>query len=332
MKTLKKIIHPVALILVPVTIFFLYIIWGFIASNNYDKQAEIKKELSLTNGDKTNEELNILFDKIKEKRKTIGKDGALSGDEILYSVTSIPFPQELYNKYQYLKIDHQNYNTEKTKHQEKGIPHYGRPSLLEYVTYSKHNILYNWLKSIFLGLLIGFILSLHPALQQGISWVFKLSLALSPALLLVFGMALLREGDNQNDLMEKIIDKSLFIYGTFIITYFVAHRNAYLTKPSQKIKNFYYDYGLGFIFKGIRICLYLFVPLSISLELLTQSPGIGTAIWESFENGQWDANTEIFLLSFLIVLYVFKIDFILLIMQYGINFISDKSVAKTPAY
>ena len=324
MNEIRKIIHPISLIVIPVVILLLYLSWGFIASKNYDKKIEIKKETIINTSDKTEEELNLIFDQIKEKRRTIGEDSSMSAEEIGFSVTSIPFPEELYNKYQTLKVQHQNYVAGENKAKEQGFSYTGIPSPLAYLDHTENNILYSWLTSIFLGLLIGIIISLHPIMQQGIGWILKLALALSPVILIVLGMTLHSNDDYQNNETEKIIGLSLLMYGTLIIAYFVSHRNAHLIKSSKKEKDLYYNYGLGSIFNGFRICLYLFVPLTISLELLTQNIGVGTSIWEIFQNGMWDANTEIFLLSFLIVLFVFKIDFFLLIIQYILKFLCSK--------
>jgi len=330
MKELKKIIHPLSLLFVPIVFLFIYLGWIFLASKNYDLQAEIKKEMISSTSDKSEQDLNTIFRNIKSKRKTIGEGGRLSDEEYTYFVRSLPFPQEVYNTYQDLKEEHKKHLLKKEKFKEKvknvkgNIEYLGIPSSLEFLNHTKRNIVYNWLLSLFFGFIIGFVISLHPAIQQGFGWVFKISLALSPVFLMLVAMLLLSSGNNQTGLNEDILDWGLCVYGTFLITYFVAHRNSYLFKPSGISSNdFYYDYGFANIFNGLRICLYSFVPLSISLGLLTQSPGLGTKIWDTFQNGARDSNTEIILLSLLIILFVLKIDLILLIIQYLLKVLGE---------
>ena len=67
-------------------------------------------------------------------------------------------------------------------------------------------------------------------------------------------------------------------YAVFIIAYFVSHRNSILIKnnnPSNK-EDFYYRFGLGNVFNGLRFGLYFMIPFCMSVELLNQANGIGS--------------------------------------------------------
>ncbi|GAB1857737.1 hypothetical protein MHTCC0001_25740 [Flavobacteriaceae bacterium MHTCC 0001] len=332
MKALKNIIHPITLITIPITILVLYFGWTLAASANYDTQIAMKKEIILADvsNNKSSQELDSIFEAIKSKRQSIGKNATLYNDNIRYWVRSFPFPQELYNSYQNLKEKHEIYSKDKTQFQKKvektrhNTRYSGAPSSFESLKQSKVSILLNWLKSLFIGLFIGLIVSLHPISQQSLGWVFKLALALSPSVLMVLGMFWFANDNELNNTSENMLNWGLTTYGILLVSYFVAHRKSHLINPLNNAKDFYHTHGVGYIFTGFRICLYLFVPLSISLELLTQNIGLGTCIWEIFQNGAIDANSEIILLSFLIILFVLKIDLIVLAIQYILKFFADK--------
>ena len=53
----------------------------------------------------------------------------------------------------------------------------------------------------------------------------------------------------------------------------------------------------------------------IAIELLAQSPGLGSFVWEEFQNGANDSNAKIIVAMFVIGIIGFMLDRIMLMVQ-----------------
>ncbi|MEM0930840.1 MAG: ABC transporter permease subunit, partial [Bacteroidota bacterium] len=74
------------------------------------------------------------------------------------------------------------------------------------------------------------------------------------------------------------------------------------------------------IFTGLRITLSVAWMVLIAIELLAQSPGLGSFVWEEFQNGANDSNSKIIVAMFIIGIIGFLLDRIMLMIQNMISF------------
>ena len=58
----------------------------------------------------------------------------------------------------------------------------------------------------------------------------------------------------------------------------------------------------------------------IAIELLAQSPGLGSFVWEEFQNGAMDSNSKIIVAMFVIGFIGFALDRVMLFIQNLISF------------
>jgi nitrate/nitrite transport system permease protein len=64
----------------------------------------------------------------------------------------------------------------------------------------------------------------------------------------------------------------------------------------------------------------------IAIELLAQSPGLGSFVWEEFQNGSIDSNAKIIVAMFVIGIIGFMLDRIMLTIQNMVSFNKSEGV------
>jgi nitrate/nitrite transport system permease protein len=69
------------------------------------------------------------------------------------------------------------------------------------------------------------------------------------------------------------------------------------------------------IFTGLRITTSVAWMVLIAIELLAQSPGLGSFVWEEFQNGANDSNAKIIVAMFVIGIIGFILDRIMFAVQ-----------------
>jgi len=321
MKELKKIIHPLTLVIIPVLLFIMLLLWFVLASKSYDKQASILKEkiLQQSNAGISERKIDSILKTIKDKKRKIGEGSKLTDEEVRYNLyRAFPFPQEVINNYKRLKKRHEIHlsNNENSDY----------ISFFESLNITKGKIILVWIISIFMGSIIGYCMSLHQSILQSLGWFLKLFLATSPIFLtIIVSLIVFSTTDQETDFNAPTFYWSTIIYTTMLISYFVAHRNSHSAKATDNSnKNFYYALGLENVFNGFKLSLCLLAPLSISLEMLTQSPGVGLTAWNTYNSGTHHSNSEIILLCLLVSLFVIKVDLVLLAIQHGLKIMASK--------
>ncbi|MEM9986925.1 MAG: ABC transporter permease subunit, partial [Bacteroidota bacterium] len=83
--------------------------------------------------------------------------------------------------------------------------------------------------------------------------------------------------------------------------------------------------SIPLIFTGLRITVSVAWMVVIAIELLAQSPGLGTFVWEEFQNGANDSNAKIIVAMFMIGLIGFLLDRVMFWVQQSVSF--EKAVA-----
>ena len=91
-------------------------------------------------------------------------------------------------------------------------------------------------------------------------------------------------------------------------------------KIFQKVFKIILPSAIPLIFTGLRITLSVAWMVLIAIELLAQSPGLGSFVWEEFQNGANDSNAKIIVAMFVIGIIGFLLDRIMLSIQKLISF------------
>ena len=83
----------------------------------------------------------------------------------------------------------------------------------------------------------------------------------------------------------------------------------------QKVFKIVLPSSFPLIFTGLRITVSVAWMVLIAIELLSQSPGLGTFVWEEFQNGANDSNAKIIAAMFVIGIIGFLLDRIMFSVQ-----------------
>ena len=83
--------------------------------------------------------------------------------------------------------------------------------------------------------------------------------------------------------------------------------------------------AIPMIFTGMRITVSVAWMVLIAIELLAQSPGLGSFVWEEFQNGANDSNAKIIVAMFVIGMIGFFLDRMMFYVQRYVSF--EKIVA-----
>ncbi|WP_010136177.1 ABC transporter permease [Ochrovirga pacifica] len=225
-------------------------------------------------------------------------------------------------------------NKKRVANGKKAITYTGRPSFVDQIKTSLKTVFAGFLLALFIAVPIGIIVGLSKTLRGSISWIIQIFKPVSPVvwLLLVTMIVttLLRNSDSDSSFIISFISVGLCsMWATLVNTAMgVASVNTdYINvaevlklKPLQKITKVVLPASLPLIFTGLRITLSVAWMVLIAIELLAQSPGLGSFVWEEFQNGANDSNSKIIVAMFVIGLIGFALDRIMLFIQGLISF------------
>ncbi|MGB5941865.1 MAG: ABC transporter permease [Leeuwenhoekiella sp.] len=265
-----------------------------------------------------------------------------SGD-VSCQPNSLPSPAQVWASSKTLWEDHQTINAKKDAFEEKvaavnekreadgeaAITYTGRPSFIDQILTSLKTVFAGFLLALVIAVPIGIIIGLSPTLRTSFNWLIQILKPVSPVvwLLLVF-------------MIVKTLTKNSDIDSAFIISFIsvgLCSMWATLVNTSVGVSSVDKDYinvakvlqlGLGqkifkivlpssfpMIFTGLRITLSVAWMVLIAIELLAQSPGLGSFVWEEFQNGANDSNAKIIVAMFVIGFIGFMLDRIMLMLQ-----------------
>jgi len=91
----------------------------------------------------------------------------------------------------------------------------------------------------------------------------------------------------------------------------------------QKIFKVILPSAIPLIFTGLRITVSVAWMVLIAIELLAQSPGLGSFVWEEFQNGANDSNAKIIVAMFVIGIIGFMLDRVMFWVQQSVSFLTS---------
>ncbi|WP_421873510.1 ABC transporter permease [Marinoscillum sp.] len=303
-----------------------------------------------------NSEASARIEKAREEQgeeAAIAMEKCIASGDISCQPNTLPSPAQVYSAFTALWEDHLSISEKKDDFREKvadtnaqreaqgldPITYTGRPSFLDQIGTSLKTVAAGFLLAMFIAVPIGIIIGLSPSLRTSFNWLIQILKPVSPVvwLLLVFMIV-------KTVITDPSLDKSFII--SFISVGLCAMW-ATLVNTSMGVSTVDKDYinvakvlklnigqnifkiilpaSLPLIFTGLRITVSVAWMVLIAIELLAQSPGLGSFVWEEFQNGANDSNAKIIVAMFVIGIIGFLLDRIMLSVQNMMSF--NKSMA-----
>lgn len=321
-------------VIIPLSSIFLFIgLWHLGAKALYNTEAEHKIESALT--DQGPEAADLM------------KACIASGD-ISCQPNTLPSPSQVWKSYKLLLKDHAIISAEKAAFKKKTaalnekriaagknpIVYTGRPSFLDIVLTSLKTVFAGFLLALFIAVPIGVVIGLSRTLRSAFNWFIQIFKPVSPVVwyLLVFMIVktLLLDSTEDNSFIISFISVGLCaMWATLVNTAmgvssvnkdYINVARVLKLGPIQKVFKVVLPSSLPLIFTGLRITLSVAWMVLIAIELLAQSPGLGSFVWEEFQNGAIDSNSKIIVAMFIIGIIGFLLDKIMIIIQNTISF------------
>ncbi|NLR90355.1 MULTISPECIES: ABC transporter permease [Flammeovirga] len=295
--------------------------------------------------------------RIEKARVEQGEAAALEIQNCIYSgdiscqPNTLPSPTKVWEAYLSLLADHKIISQKKdafevkvAKTNEKRIAegkspitYTGRPSFVDQIGTSLKTVFAGFLLAAFIAIPIGIIIGLSATLRTSFNWLIQILKPVSPVvwLLLVFMIVktLMSDSDMDKSFMISFISVGLCsMWATLVNTSmgvstvdkdFVNVARVLKLSIGQNIFKVVLPSSLPMIFTGLRITLSVAWMVLIAIELLAQSPGLGSFVWEEFQNGANDSNAKIIVAMFVIGLIGFMLDRIMMVIQKMMSFNKD---------
>lgn len=324
---LKKIIAPIASVLI-----FLGV-WQTGSQLLFDVEANYRIEKALADqGQEAADEMKKCIE---------------SGD-ISCQPNTLPSPSQVKESFYKLLEDHKIISADKKAFVEKtadlnekrlsegkeAIVYTGRPSFVDQIVTSIKTVFAGFLLAIFIAVPIGIIIGLSNTLRSSFNWLIQIFKPVSPVvwLLLVFMIVktLTKDSNSDSAFIISFISVGLCsMWATLVNTAmgvstvdqdFINVAKVLKLDPIQKVFKVILPSSLPLIFTGLRITLSVAWMVLIAIELLAQSPGLGSFVWEEFQNGANDSNSKIIVAMFVIGIIGFLLDRIMLTIQKFVSF------------
>lgn len=287
--------------------------------------------------------------RIEKARKEQGEAAATAMKECIESgnvscqPNTLPSPEKVYGAYITLWEDHLSIAQKKDEFREKvsetnqqraaqGLPpitYTGRPSFLDQIGTSLKTVAAGFLLAMVLAIPIGIIIGLSDTLKTSFNWLIQVFKPVSPVvwLLLVFMVVKTVITDpemNMSFIISSISVGLCAMWATLVNTSmgvssvdkdYINVAKVLKLSIGQNIFKIILPASLPLIFTGLRITVSVAWMVLIAIELLAQSPGLGSFVWEEFQNGANDSNAKIIVAMFVIGIIGFLLDRIMLSVQ-----------------
>ncbi|NJB72827.1 nitrate/nitrite transport system permease protein [Saonia flava] len=324
---LKKFIVPIASILLFIGL------WHAGSRALFNMEADYKIEKALTDqGQKAANEMKACI---------------ASGD-ISCQPNTLPSPTQVWASFQTLLKDHKVISADKLAFKEKTaamnekrvaagqdpITYTGRPSFVDQIFTSLKTVFAGFLLALLIAVPIGIVIGLSETLRSSFNWLIQIFKPVSPVvwLLLVFMIVKTMTKDSNQDsafIISFISVGLCSMWATLVNTAmgvssvdkdYINVAKVLKLGAFQKVFKVILPSSLPLIFTGLRITLSVAWMVLIAIELLAQSPGLGSFVWEEFQNGANDSNSKIIVAMFVIGLIGFLLDRIMLTIQKMVSF------------
>ncbi len=270
-----------------------------------------------------------------------------SGD-VSCQPNTLPSPAQVWDAGIALIADHQIIKKKKSEFRQEvavvnsqrraeGLPvikYTGRPSFVNQIITSLKTVLVGVLIAFFIAVPIGIIIGLNENLRVAFNWLIQILKPVSPVVWLLLVFMIVKTLTLNSDLDTSFIISSISVglcamWATLVNTGMgVSSVNKDYINVSKvlnlgigkKIFKIILPSAIPLIFTGMRITVSVAWMVLIAIELLAQSPGLGSFVWEEFQNGANDSNAKIIVAMFVIGIIGFLLDRIMFWVQQSISF------------
>ncbi|SEQ70288.1 ABC transporter permease [Neolewinella agarilytica] len=275
-----------------------------------------------------------------------------SGD-ISCKPNTLPSPSEVVKASSLLLADHRVISADKAAFKAKTaavnaqrkaqgldlITYTGRPSFVDQIFTSLKTVAVGFLIALFIAVPIGIIIGLNENLRTAFNWFIQVFKPVSPVvwLLLVFMIVktLTLGSDSDTSFLISAVSVGLCSMWATLVNTSVGVSSVnqdYLNVAKvlklgigKKIFKVILPSAIPLIFTGLRITVSVAWMVLIAIELLAQSPGLGSFVWEEFQNGANDSNAKIIVAMFVIGFIGFLLDRVMYYIQQSVSF--EKALA-----
>ncbi|WP_222845804.1 ABC transporter permease [Flavilitoribacter nigricans] len=272
----------------------------------------------------------------------------ISSGEVSCQPNTLPSPYQVFIAAENLLKDHREISSKKAEFRQKvaatnadrkaqglsPITYTGRPSFLDQILTSIKTVLAGFLLSMFIAIPIGIITGLNQNLRMAFNWLIQIFKPVSPVvwLLLVFMIVktVIRDPEMDKSFIISFISVGLCaMWATLVNTSvgvssvqkdYINVAKVLQLNVGKKIFKVIIPSSIPLIFTGLRITVSVAWMVLIAIELLAQSPGLGSFVWEEFQNGANDSNAKIIVAMFVIGVIGFLLDRIMVFVQHSVSF------------
>ena len=259
------------------------------------------------------------------------------------TINALPSPGSVLTAFKTLIADHKVISAKKDafaakveKTNEKraaqglaAITYTGRPSFVDQVITSLKTVAAGFFLALFLAVPIGMVLGLSDTLRSSFNWLIQIFKPVSPVVwfllvyMIVKSLTLTYDGD-VSFIISFIAVGLCAMWATLVNTTlgvssvdndFINVAKVLNLSVGQKVFKIVLPSAFPLIFTGLRITVSVAWMVLIAIELLSQSPGLGTFVWEEFQNGANDSNAKIIAAMFVIGGIGFLLDRIMFSVQ-----------------
>ena len=289
--------------------------------------------------------------------KALTDQGQAAADEMAACIASgdvscqpntLPSPAQVWTSFNTLIADHKTISADKAEFKAKTaalnekreaegkapITYTGRPSFVDQIFTSLKTVFAGFLLALVIAVPVGIIIGLSPTLRNSFNWLIQIFKPVSPVvwLLLVFMIVktMTKDSDSDSAFIISFISVGLCaMWATLVNTAmgvstvdkdYINVAKVLKLGAIQKVFKVILPSSLPLIFTGLRITLSVAWMVLIAIELLAQSPGLGSFVWEEFQNGANDSNSKIIVAMFVIGIIGFLLDRIMLTIQNMVSF------------
>ncbi|MFT6868220.1 MAG: nitrate/nitrite transport system permease protein [Cyclobacteriaceae bacterium] len=298
-----------------------------------------------------NKEANIRIDKARAEQSeeaAIAMQECIKSGDVSCKPNTLPSPVQVLEAFKSLWRDHKEIAGKKVDFKDKtakinekragqglsSIKYTGRPSFLDQIGTSLKTIAAGVFLAILVAIPIGIIIGLSDVLRNSFSWLIQILKPVSPVVWLLLVFMIVKTVITDPDMDKSFIISSISVglcamWATLINTSmgvanvdkdFINVSKVLKLSIGQNIFKIILPASFPLIFTGLRITVSVAWMVLIAIELLAQSPGLGSFVWEEFQNGANDSNAKILVAMFVIGIIGFLLDRIMLSVQNVMTF------------
>ncbi|TXE15009.1 ABC transporter permease [Seonamhaeicola algicola] len=304
-----------------------------------------------------NIEADFKINKALEERGQAAADAeaaCIASGNVTCQPNSLPSPAQVWDSYKSLLRDHSTISADKAAFKEKTaalnekriaegknpIVYTGRPSFVDQIFRSLKTVFAGFLLALVIAVPLGIFIGLSPTLKSAFNWFIQIFKPVSPVVwyLLVFMIVktLLIDSSEDSSFTISFISVGLCsMWATLVNTAmgvssvdkdYINVAKVLKLGTFQKIFKVILPSSLPLIFTGLKITISVGWMVLIAIELLAQSPGLGTFVWEEFQNGANDSNAKIIVAMFVIGIIGFLLDRLMLTIQNSVSFVKTDAI------